>query len=412
MTRPRVIAVLDVGSTKVCCIIALCDQNRRVRVVGIGCCRSGGIRAGKIVDMDLASESMSAAVDTAERRAGVRAGQVLVGVSGGVITSLIAQVRTSVDEQVTQEDLQELQALGEQELQALGEQEPEGTNGDLGTTIYSVLLDYRLDDNLEVGNPLRLAAGEVSAQLHMARGEDHVIRNLTNCLRQGQLEVARYVIASHASGLACLTKDERARGAACVELGGGNTGLAIFFRGELAFAGNIPLGGDDLSRDIAQELGLSPSETDHVKLAHSFAADLFHTYPLIDPIEAAGNAGFSRVISSKRLNELVQGHLRELFYGVLDLTKQSKFDQRVGRVVLSGAGSKLPGTRELAQRILQRQVRLGIPVDVDGLLEHTAGRDPGLATAVGLLLFAEQNADSAPVERSWLDKLMGWTSSP
>lgn len=336
--------------------------------------------------MKSASEALSTAVEIAERRAGERIDQVIISISGGTLTSqVIHTTQVSIGNKVLESDLQRVMAVGREEF--------EQVDDDSISLIHSISLNYLLDKDRIVKYPLGLSAWQMGAAVHMVGGESHVVDELIGCVQRSRLEVAHCMVASYASGLACLMEEELDRGTVCIELGGEVTSLAVFLKGNLVFVGGIPLGANNLTKDIAQGFNLPWIEAEHVKLAHGFAANLpIDSYSIeIFPI---GNARYTYHISSEKLIKITQAHLFKLFGLVQEQLDRSGLDQQGGYVVLSGGGSKLPGIRELARASLRRQVRLGVPNQLAGLFESTGGRDPGLATAIGLLLFASQIPDA------------------
>jgi len=377
--RGAIVAALDVGSSKVCCIIARLDEPGSFRVIGVGHQIATGIRAGTIIDMEAAETSIGAAVHAAEQMAGETIRDVVVNLSMGHPRShsFNAQVPVSGQE-VTDGDIR--RALSHaRTLQAGPDQ----------TLVHTIPLGFSLDDSPGIRDPKGMYGNQLGAELHVVTAASGAIRTLQTCIARCHLNIESMVVSPFASGLSCLVEDEMEMGAACVDIGGGGTTISIFTEGNLVWTGAVPLGGRHVTSDIAHGLATSLVHAERLKVLHGSArgnpADEREMIevPQVGEDERSGSVSMTRAF----LVSIIQARMEEIFEEIRAAIDRSGYARRVGRrVVLTGGGCQLPNTRELAQLILDKQVRIARPTRIAGLNEAHGG--PAFSTAAGLLLHA------------------------
>jgi len=399
-TKPRhgLIAALDVGTTKVCCFIARAEGNESERIVGIGHQISRGIRCGAVVDMDEAEAAIRSTVETAEHMAGENIRQVVVNLSGHQqMSRLIAYEISIAGHQVSDADLRRI--LDQENL--LQEQ---SENYEL---VHAVPVGYSIDGNRGVRDPRGMYGDRLGVNMHVVTANAGPIRNLETTISRCHLELETKISSPFASALACLTEDEKKLGATYIDMGGGTTSIAVFFDGELVHTDCIPIGGNHVTTDIARGLATPLSQAERIKTLHGnampSASDDRETV-MVPPIGEDGSTEAYQVPRSMLVG-IIRPRLEETFEMVRARLEDAGFDKVAGRqVVLAGGAAQLPGARDLAGLILDKQVRMGRLLPFEGLAESVSG--PAFATCAGLLRYAMQNSVGAsdktfrPVEES------------
>jgi cell division protein FtsA len=406
-TRGDLIAAVDVGTAKVVCFIARLGEGGRPRIVGIGHQVSRGLRAGAIVDMDAAEAAIGTAVNAAEQMAGETVEGILVSMSGGHPTSQTVGAEVGVaGGQVSDGDLR--QAL---RLQGYARLEPDCE------LIHAIPVDFAVDGARGIRDPLGMYGRTLSVDLHLVTAAVGPLRNLATCVERCHLAVDAYVAAPYAAGLATLVEDELQLGCTLIDMGCGTTGIAVFFDGKLMFVDALPVGGGHVTNDVARGLTTPVAHAERMKTLYGAAlASASDERELIDvPQVGEAEPGQSNHVPKSLLTGIIQPRLEEIFELVRGRLEASGFDKVAGRrVVLTGGASQLQGVRELAQSVLDKQVRLGRPKPIAGLAESTGG--PAFATAVGLIAHADRHhADMAVLARldeppaaGLIGRLGGW----
>ncbi len=387
-TRGGTVAALDVGSTKVCCIIGRVEDAGAVRVAGLGHQIATGVRAGSIIDMEAAETSIGAAVHAAEQMAGETIRDVIVNVSGGYPVSHPFNAEVSVPgPEVTEGDVR--RALSHARSLQVGADQ---------ALVHAIPVGFALDGNRGIRDPKGMYGDRLGVQVHVITASAGAVRNLHTCVARCHLDIESMVVSPYASGLACLVEDEMELGSACIDMGGGTTTISVFCEGNLIWTDCIPVGGSHVTNDIARGLTTPVVHAERMKTLHGSAmASAADEREMIDvPQVGEEERGGTNNVPKSFLVRIIQPRLEEIFELVRSRLEQSGYAKLVGRrVVLTGGASQLPGTRELAQLILDKQVRIGRPTRVAGLNEAHGG--PAFSTAAGLLLHAVRSPMELPV---------------
>jgi len=383
-SRHGLIAAVDVGTTKVCCFIARAEGALEPRIIGIGHQVSYGLRCGAIVDMDEAEAAIRSTVETAEHMAGENIRQVIVNLSGHQQASrLIAYEISIAGHQVGDADLRRI--LDQDNLL---QDQPE--NYEL---VHSIPVGYSIDGNRGVRDPRGMYGQRLGVNMHVIAANAGPIRNLETTVSRCHLEIESKVSSPLASALACLTDDEKKLGVTYIDMGGGTTSIAVFFDGELVHTDCIPIGGNHVTTDIARGLATPLSQAERIKTLHGSAipsvSDDRETI-MVPPIGEDGSSEPYQVPRSMLVG-IIRPRLEETFEMVRTRLEDAGFDKVAGRqVVLAGGAAQLPGARDLAGLILDKQVRMGRLLPFEGLAESVSG--PAFATCAGLLRYAMMNS--------------------
>ncbi len=386
-SRPSYVAALDIGSTKVCCLIAKVVNSRSpagtggagLQVLGMGHQVAHGIRAGSVVDMDAAERSIRAAVDAAERMADITIDSVFVNVSGGrpYCHRNSGEVRLAG------------RAVNSQDVSRALNTARSGIDVGNRTVVHAVPVSYTLDRNVGVTEPEGMFGDLLGVDLNITTVEPGPMRNLALCIERCHLGVNAFVLAPHASGLSSLVRDETDLGVTCIDLGGGTTSVAVFFENRLVFGDVIPVGGHHITTDIARGLSTPVAHAERIKALYGSGLPSATDDRELIAVPLVGERGTDTVnkIPKSMLTGIIQPRIEETLELVRDRIKASGFEHLAGRrVVLTGGASLMTGMQALATTILDRQVRMGGPKAVPGLPE--AALAPAFATATGLLEYA------------------------
>ena len=379
------IASLDIGTTKVACLIARRLSEGTLVVLGSGQEVAGGVHAGRVVDMEAAEGAIRTAVHRAERMAGENARSVFVGTSSGMPCSSFTDIEVDIGgREVTERDIQR----AFDRLQTADE----ARDRDI---VHAVPIDYALDGLPGIRDPRGMYAESLRVRLHLVSVAQGSLRNLLACVSRCDLQVAAPVAAAYASGLACLVSDELDLGTTCIDIGSGTTKLAIFGGGNLAWTETLPIGGGHVTNDIAQGLATPVASAERMKRIHGSPADKVADdgerieVPDIGRGDGRGDgrAGTGHHVPRALLTRIVRARLEEIFELARDRIEASGLDKWSGnRVVICGGASQTEGLGDLAGRILDRQVRLALPLTLPGLAQAVTG--PEFATSAGLLVYA------------------------
>ena len=378
--RSGVFGVLDIGSTKVVCIIARIEGDGTPRALGFGWQKSRGVKAGSIVDMEEAERSIRAAVASAEEMADTLLKGVIVNLSCGQPESRLHNILWQVNGRAaTMADLAGIMTESVRRTHAEGRE-----------AVHSFPLGFTVDATGGVDDPRGMVCDTLGARLHVLDAASHALSNLGQCLQRCELEVEEMVASPFAAGLATLVDDERELGAVCVDMGGGTTSLAAFAEGRLMHIAQLPVGGWQVTNDLARVLSTPITHAERLKTMHGSVLESGEDRGEMLPVPMVGEDDDQIArIPREMIVKIIRPRLKESFELLRDRLDSSGLPGEFRRrIVLSGGASQLNGVRELAGRVLGRDVtvRTGRPRLVRGLPETASG--PGFASAIGLLAWA------------------------
>lgn len=367
---------LDIGSTKVCCIVGLHEDGAALpSVIGVGVAPTSGMRKGVVVDVEETVTSITAAVDEAERISGVAIDRATISIDGGHVASqnskgVIAVARA--DQEVMVEDLVRVEEA------ATAIQLPPNRE------ILQVFpRSYSVDGQENIKDPVGMHGVRLEVESHIITGSVPAIKNLDRSIHQAGIEIQGQVLVPLAAARAVLTKRQMELGVALVDIGGGTTGVAIYEEGDILYSSVVPVGAGHITNDLAIGLKTSVDVAEKIKLkyvrAHMAKANLAEKVR-IEELEGEDN-----VVPRKELQHIVGARLDEIFQLVrAELKKVGKDVMLPGGVVLTGGGAKMPGIEELAKEILQLPAVVGKPEGFSGIVDRI--NDPAFAAPIGLML--------------------------
>ena len=402
--RQRLVAVLDVGSSKICCMIAkpvpapdYLNGERGsalLRVIGFGHQRSQGIKSGMIVHMDSAEQAIRAAVDQAERMAGTIIGEVMLSISCGRLKSDIFTASAAIaTESVRKHDVNKVLAAG-RDYAARDER----------IVLHTMATGYRLDGENAIADPEGMIADRLSVDVHTVVADDQPVRNLMLCVERCHLSVAGLVAAPYASGLSAISVEEAQLGAICIDMGSGTTGFSVFAEGEFAYCDAIAMGGNHITLDLARSLSTPLEEAERIKTLHgcAFAAASDESEIITFPVVGEHRTPQFNQASKAQIAQQVQKRIEEILQLTRDRLDAAGFGAMAGQnIVLTGGASQLTGLSDFAARIFSKSVRIGCPKHLPGLPGHGVG--PAFTTATGILQYAMRNpGEFNPRAEAWM----------
>ena len=385
--RQRIVAALDVGTSKICCLIAKTSpapdwfegkgEAVQFEVLGFDHTRAEGLKAGMVAHLDSAEACIRSAVDAAERMAGVTVEDVHVSVTCGRLRSESFSASVALPSgAVREDDILRLLAGGRQYAAR-----------DKRSVLHALPTSYRIDENSGISEPQGMCGERLSVELHAVTADEVAMRNIMLCVERCHLGVASLVAAPYASALSVITPDEAKFGVACIDFGAGTTTLSVFDDGHFIHADGIALGGNAITTDIARTLGAPLEHAERIKTLHGSAFATISdereiiTYPAVTGLPQPS----LNQITKAQLALIIRPRIEE----ILDLMRRRLAASGVAseatqHLVLTGGGSQLTGIAELATNMFGRTARLGRPRSLSGLPAVAAA--PDFASSIGLLL--------------------------
>lgn len=384
MRRNKIVAGIDIGTSKITTIIAsVSDEMKKVNVIGVATVRSKGLRKSQIVDLEEATEVIVESVEAAERMAGYSLSSAFVSVAGVHIESLNSKGVVAVSEpegEISQEDVDRvIEAARAVSLPTASE------------IIHVIPRDFVVDAQGGIKDPVGMSGVRLESEVHLITGSSTAIRNLTKCLNEIGIQVEGLVFAGLAAAEAVLTETEKELGVCLVDIGGGTTSLAVFVEGSLSFSSVIPIGAANITNDLAIGLRVSLSAAEKIKIALSKGKGEDEL-----DLRKLGINETSKKVSRKTLAEgIIRPRVNEIFKMVGEVLKKSGFAGKIpAGVVLSGGGSQTTIIKDACRRVLSLPSRVGKPRGLAGLIEEI--KTPEFAVGYGLILYGLHHMGEVP----------------
>jgi cell division protein FtsA len=372
----RIVVGLDIGTTKVCAIIASTDDLDRINILGVGVAESEGLNRGVVVNIDKTVMAVQEAMNEAQRMAGVKARSVIVGIAGDHVQSVQSRgVVTIRGGEITEKDVQRLL---EDTMHVVMPADRE--------ILHVIPQEFIVDGQDGVKDPVGMCGVRLEANVHIITGLVSAAKNIYRCVEKAGYEVDDIVLEPLASSFAVLHPEEKEVGVALIDIGGGTTDIAVFEDNTIRHTAVIAIAGNKVTDDIRKGLGVMREQAERLKC--EYGAALADLVPVNEEIQIAGIGGRSdKSIGRSTLAQIIQPRLEEILEIVAIEIKRSGYARHLGAgVVLTGGGSLIPGTAELATEVLELDVRLGKPMGLGGGLVAEVS-DPKFATGVGLVLY-------------------------
>ncbi len=395
--RPKgsLLAALDIGSSKTACFIGrIVDDKGTFEIVGVGHRPSQGVKNGTIIDLDAAEAVIRQTVHAAENMAaevmkGYPLREVVANVSGMHVRSFGHSVQVDIGgHDVTDNDVRLALAKAQER------EEKESLE-----LIHTIPTFYRIDGQDGIRDPRGMYADDLQVDINLVTGDAVSLRNMASCIERSHLDISSLCVGAYASGLSSLVDDEVDLGCTVIDIGGGVTSIAVFHSGYMIYCDAIPLGGRNITNDIAKGLTTSVEYAERIKILYGSAiAAQTDVSDLIDvPALGEDERSTPNHIPRSYLVGIMQPRLEEIFEMVRAKLTDCGLDGVIGRrVVLTGGTSQIAGIKDLAGHVLDKQVRIGRPIRLTGLPDAVSG--PAFATVSGLLTYAAEHVDEMPAE--------------
>jgi cell division protein FtsA len=388
--RTTLVSVLDIGSTKICCVIArltprpegkaLKGRTHFAEVIGFGYGPSSGIKSGVVTDLDKAENAIRSVVGMAERGAGLTVQSVIVNVTAGRLGSETFSATVSLGgQEVERGDLQRV-------LRAVNERSVRSER----SIVHAMPIGYALDGQKGIRDPMGMVGEKLSVDVAVISAETLAMRNIELVLHRCHLQIEALVATPYASGLATLVDDESHLGVACIDFGGATTTVSVFSEGHVVYTDAIAIGGHHLTLDLARQLSVSVVDAERLKTLYGSVlpgqADERDMIPIV-PVGASIDEAPGQIPRSA-ITRLLRPRIEEILTAVKDRMQATGMMDVCGRrFVLTGGASELTGLPEVARRLLARNVRSGRPMGIAGLPEMAKGA--AFATVGGMLIYPQ-----------------------
>ncbi len=351
LARQDILGVIDIGSTKMCCLVGRNRQGSDVELLGASYQLAEGMKAGEIVDVEAVEASVLAVVHEAEQQAGETLREVVIGVTAG---------RPSSSKTLVEQDIGGRAVTANDILKALSEAEDrlreEGVE-----CLHSLPLEVTLDGGQPLKDPRGMMGRKLTVEAHVVQTASVPLHNLVAAVERCHLEVHGVVANAYAAGLAALSEEEMALGALVLDLGGGVTGAARFAAGKLQEVLSVPLGANHVTQDLAFGLSIGRDQAERLKTLYGSALE--HAGDSHERIEVPGigdpTAPPSQTVTRAKLTEIIRPRVEEIFHILRDRLGDRMPPLAGRRLVLTGGGSQLEGTIELAEEVFDMPTRLG-----------------------------------------------------
>ena len=396
------VVALDIGTSKVVCLIGQLTDSHAVEIVALGSYPSSGLKKGVVVNIDATTDAIQKSMDQAKNSFDGKLKNVYVGIAGNHIKSLNSHGIVGIkDKEVTPFDIDRVIEAA-QAVAIPSDQK----------VLHVLPQEFVIDDQDSIREPLGMSGVRLESHVHLVTCANNAIQNIEKCVKRCGITLDGFVLEQLASSYSVLSEDEKELGVCIVDIGGGTTDIAIFNSGSISFTGVIPIAGDQVTSDIAVALRTPTPQAEELKQKYGCAVAEFTTES--ETIEVAGVGGRApRELSRKALAEIVEPRYVELFELVKAEIQRNGFDRKIpAGIVLTGGTSKMEGVVELAESIFQTSVRIGVPENFKGM--ESVLKNPIYATSLGLLGYGfDQLKQGIALEqnRSLFDKAFGWLKS-
>ncbi|MCE2860007.1 MAG: cell division protein FtsA [Oxalobacteraceae bacterium] len=374
----NLIVGLDIGTSKVVAVVAEVLPDGRHEVIGLGQHESKGLKKGVVVNIESTVESIQRALEEAELMADCQIRNVWIGIAGSHIRSFNSRGMVAIkDKEVTAADV----ARAIETARAVNIP----TDQQL---LHTIPQEFIVDNQEGVREPIGMSGVRLEVKVHIVTGAVSAVQNVIKCVRRCGLEVTDWILQGRASADAVLTADEKELGVVLVDIGGGTTDVAIFTEGAIRHTTVLPIGGDQITNDIAMALRTPTAEAEEIKVRYGAAKQV-----LADPGETFDVPGLGdrgpRALSRQALAAVIEPRVEELFSLVHQVVRESGFEEVLSSgIVITGGSALMPGMCELAEDIFLKPARVGEP-DYHGQLTDVV-RSPRYATVLGLLMEAKR----------------------
>lgn len=409
MTKQEIIAGLDLGSSRIICIVGSKDEEGNVKIIGAGKVICRGLKGGVVVNIEETVEAIAKVVEEAERVANMEVRSLYVAIRGGHIESFNHRGAINIsrsDKEITAEDVATVIEAGKA-VQISADRE----------IIHTLAQDFSIDQQSGVNNPVGMEGSHLSVDVHIVTASTSHLNNIYKCINRAGFTVEEIVLGILAAGEVVITPEEKELGALLIDLGGDTIDLAIYLRGSVHYTKELPLGGEAITRDLAYGLHTSSTVAREIKEKYGVAMSGYLESKGNEEVKYLSVDGRSeRLVSRMKICEIIQPRVEEIFSLVNEQVQNSGFAEEIpAGAILTGGGSLLQGITYAAEEYLSMPVRLGLPQEITsdlagipldstyatgcGLLKYTFGEWIG-----GSLVKYRKRATLVKIFRRWIEE--------
>ena len=397
MDEPIIVGI-DIGTSKICTLVARVEDGTNLRILGVGIEPSQGLRKGTVVDLNAAALALSRSVEKAERTSGFEINAALVSLAGSHVSSINSRGVVGISGGVV--DLDDIdRALDAAQAIAIPH------NREI---VHVIQRNFSIDGQDGIRTPVGMHGYRLEVEAHIITASSSTMENLRECVRASGIEVSQFVLNPLASGEVVLSETERQMGAAVIDIGGGTTNMAIYIDGDVWHTMVLAVGGNYVTSDIAHGLRLPIAQAEEIKLKFGHAQRSAVNPEEQFTIRSFGGDAPSRIMRVD-LAEIIEARMEEIFHLVLQEIRHSGYDGLLpAGVVLTGGSSLIPGTRQLAAQVMGIPARIAQPQNLVGLTDQL--NSPAFSTSVGLLEWALLMSDSSQyIDHHRPKQMKNWT---
>ena len=381
MSKARVIASLDIGSSKIRTVVGTLEEKSQVpNIIGVGIAPSTGLRKGAVIDVEETINSISSSLEDAERMAGEPINHVFLGIGGNHIESINSKGVIAVSHagnEITEEDVDRVLEAA-QAVNIAGNRR----------ILRIIPKSFTVDEQKGIKYPVGMTGIRLEVDAHIITGLIPSVKNIEKCVLQSGVDIDDIIPSCLASAEAVLSKRQKELGVVVVDIGCGGTNLSVFEEGTTLHTGVIAVGGENVTNDIAIGLRTSIDTAEKIKIEYGTCNPQDVNDREIIDLSLVSKIDTQKV-SKKLMAEIIQARYHEIFILVKDeLAKIHRDGMLPAGVVLTGAAVKMPGVIDLARETLNLPVQIGFPQNFDGVVDKID--DPAYATAIGLILWGSR----------------------
>ena len=376
-SKSPVVAVLDVGSSKICCLIAQLDKNENISIIGAGFQESQGLVSGVITDMSALESSIRDCVASAEKMASLRIKKVIIGFSSVNID--IENINIEVDLKgavISQGDLDKAYNFLSKKHNFVDK-----------SILHIIPFQYSIDGNKGVKSPLGMFGDKLGLDISIISADANTLRNLENVVKNSDLEIEKIVYIPYAIGLSLLSEEEKELGVALIDLGSTLSSVSIFYNGAMLYSKVIPLGGNMVTTDISRIFSLSLSNSERIKIINGqLIEELENSLSTIE-VNSLGEENESIEITRRDLISVIKPRISEIVHTINECILESSYNNIIAnRVVITGGVSQMDGLIEFSSKIFEKKARLAKPKNIKALPENM--KSPSFSAVCSLINFS------------------------
>ena len=360
-SKSPIIAALDIGSSKICCLIAKIDKNETLSIIGAGFQESKGLVSGVITDMIALENSIRNCVASAEKMASVRIKNIIVGFSSDNIN--IENLNIEIDLKGA--------VIGQRDLNRaynfLSEKHDMGNR----SILHVIPFQYSIDGNKGVKNPIGMIGDKLGVEISIISSDSNTLKNLENVVKHCDLEIDEIVYTPYASGISLLSEEEKELGVALIDMGSTLTTVSIFYNGSILYTKSIPLGGNMVTNDVSRIFSLSFANAERIKIINGqLIEELENSLSTIE-VDTLGEDNESTEITRRDLISVIKPRIFEIVNTINDIIIDSKYNNIIAnRFVITGGASQMEGLLDFTSKVFGKKARLAKSIQINALPEN------------------------------------------